>query len=126
MKRLPAWLRQIIAFSLVFLRREWGGVLYDYDNGRYSKLAEWDSDESMKAAWEIIQAGNGGRDFIYVSAAKTGNSRGYFMVDSSKITFYTCFFYGGIYEPDEALFNTAQYCRKLATELGFRNPEEKV
>jgi hypothetical protein len=123
---LPRFLRQWMALVLVTGSDEIGGALHDYKNGRWEELAKWNTDEESNAAMSILSAMfQNERDEIYVVCVKVeGFGRGYFVVYDSNQNMYRRSYWMGIYDPDEALVDVIEYCRKVADKMGYRRPEE--
>jgi hypothetical protein len=123
---LPRWLRQWMAYTLVAWSDEIGGVLHDYKNGRWLKLAKWDSaddsDSAMEIIWNMLQSGH---DDIYIACVKSeGFGRGYFAVYDSNCDVYRRDFWMGLYDPDEAMMDVGKHCRKVADKMGYRRLDD--
>lgn len=122
-KYLPKFIRQLIAMYKELRSQEWGGILYDFTanrNGDLEELARWETDKDLLSAAAIVDnAHDSGRDFVYIEVAKTGNSRGYFMVASSLTTFWVRAFRPGVYESLDAYRDTIKKANKDASKLGF-------
>jgi hypothetical protein len=125
--RLPRWLRHWASSVLVFWSRIVGGVLHDYKNGKWEEICKWNTVEEENMAAEIIATMQMNiRDAIYITLTKVeGFGRGYFIVFDSRGHQFRRNFWLGLYNPDEALTDVSKYCRKTATKMGYRNPEEQ-
>lgn len=120
---MKRWLRQLMAKIVVAHHEQWGGMLHNYDNGRWKLLTTWNGYDDAGSLEMIQNMLNQSRDNIYISTCKVGTKDGYFVVvDSNNGLYYRAFFHG-IYEADEALKDVATRCRKIADKMGFRRPE---
>lgn len=125
--KLPRFLRHLAAAVKLFNAREGGGSLYDYANGRWNLLAQWDDEasaiDSLKLSEEMI---TNARDNIYIAVAKCeGVGRGYLIVHDSNRNYYTRYFLTGLYEPEEAFEDVKNRCRMTADQMGFRRLTEQ-
>lgn len=124
-KYLPKFIRWVIATLIVMKEGEYGGTLYDFlsaqtNQGDMSLVHKWEDDASFEQAKAIItNAAQSGRDFVYVGAVKTGKSRGYMIVHSSKHTMWICGFIPGIYEPLDAYRDAILKAKNVALSLGY-------
>ena len=124
MKHLWGWIRHEVALFLSTHMPEWGGMLYDYNNGKLDQLLKIETDKDAALSFEMVDNMlNSGRDFIYFSVVKVGNGRGYFVVFDTDRGFYSRGFWGSIYTTDEAFHDVLRYCRKRADKMGWRKPE---
>jgi hypothetical protein len=125
---LPRWIRQIIAKYKTWNQTEIGGMLHDYKNGRWEKIRVWNTQEESDAAMEIIAVMlKNQRDEIYIVCVKlNGFGRGYFIIFDSNYGIYRRDFWMRIYDPDEALIDVSKQCRKIATGMGYRRPDEDL
>jgi len=122
--RLPLWLRRVIASWKAFRGPEYGGLLTDWKNGQFEIIHEWKTDESMDAAWEMVEAMHqSGRDEIYIALVKQGYNRGYFVIHDSNGFHLPVAFWHGYYSFDEAYQLVKKKCRKIGTRMGYRDPE---
>jgi hypothetical protein len=130
-KYLPKFLRAMIATLVVMREQEYGGTFYDFlhaqaNNGEMELLHKWENNEEMEAAWELLEnAFTNGRDFVWVGAVKTGQSRGYMIIHSNKTTMWMRGFIPGIYEPLDAFRDAMLRARKDALALGYHPKEMK-
>lgn len=124
-KYLPKFIRKVIATLIIMREGEYGGTLYDFlsaqvNNGDMSLIHKWEDDSGLKQGWAILQSvAQSGRDFVYIGAVKTGKSRGYMIVHSSKRFMWMRGFIPGIYEPLEAYQDTVLRARNDAIALGY-------
>lgn len=125
MKFIWKGIRHLIALLFATHVPEWGGLLYDYNNGKIDQLLKIETDKDSDLSLEMVDNMlNSGRDAIYFSAVKVGNGRGYFVVFDSNRGFYARGFWDKLYTPEEAFADTLKYCRKKANKMGWRDPNE--
>lgn len=128
-KRLPKWMRQLIACWMEFRSPEWGGILYDFtahNTGDLEELHRWETDKGLLEAAALIESAyESGRDYVYITVSKTGNSQGYFMVESPITRFWFRAFHPGVYEPLDAYRDTIKKAEKDARRLGFQIADSK-
>ena len=128
-KYLPKRIRAWVATLIVMREGECGGTMYDFlsaqvNNGDMTLIHKWEDDDGLYEAQSIIQnAADSGRDFVYMGAVKTGHSRGYMIVHSSKRDIWIRGFIPGIYEPLDAYRNAIDIAKKDAVALGY-HPRE--
>jgi hypothetical protein len=105
---------------------EYGGIIYDFANGRMNLIHEWDTDKGVDEGVAIVeQMITGSRDEVYITVVKGGYRKGYFMVEHTGMIFpWMRAFWEGIYDPDEAFVDTMKKARECADKLGFRRPEK--
>ena len=125
---LPKRIRALIATLIVMRESEYGGTMYDYLSGQVSGdmtlLHKWEDDEGLDQAQAIIEnAVESGRNYVYLSVVKTGYSRGYMIVHSTKRSIWIRGFIPGIYEPLDAYRNAIDIAKKDAVALGY-HPRE--
>lgn len=124
--RLPGFLRRWAAMYMVWNKNEIGGILYDYANGNWNVICQWDTEADRKAAIAIVDNMQGREeDEIYVNAIRTNAGAGLFIVEDSNFGYFFRAFHPGAYEIEEALLDTAARCRKIATKMGYRKPDDE-
>jgi hypothetical protein len=119
------FLLQWVAKFRVSRTPEIGGLLYDYANGRWKLLTEWQGGEDEEAVALIENIFNNPKDDIYVSLVKCTNTAGYFIVSDSERRIWLRHFWGDTYPFAAAFDDTRLYCRKIAKEMGYRDLEER-
>jgi hypothetical protein len=128
MKYLPTFLRRWIATAMGLAAPEWGGIIYDFLEGRDGSLTEihrWDDVKGQQMSLSLIEnAHESERDFIYVVAVKTGKSSGYFLVLAKGTRYWMCGFRPNVYEPLEAYRHTIRKAKRELSRLGYRLREE--
>ena len=123
--KLPAFLRRWAAMYLVWNKEELGGILYDYANGEWTQICQWETASELKAAKCVVQNMiERESDQIYITTIKTDQGSGLFVVEDSNYGYFFCPWYAGMYEIKESLVRVAAHCRKIATSMGYRKPED--
>lgn len=124
--RLPRFLRRWYATILAWHTPELGGALFDYKNGLWDKLCEWNTPDEAEEALRIVESMMwSGREEIYVVMIKCygPKHRGFFIIHSpNKFWFHG--FSEGVYGLVEAYTDTAHKCRKIADSMGYRRPDD--
>lgn len=121
--KILRWLRHKMALFIVMRQEEIGGILYDYDNGRWKLLLKWSGYDDAAALEVVNNMFNSGKDAIYISVVRTEAKSGYMVaVDSNRDMYYRAFI-PDVYDPNEAVYDINEYCRKIADGMGFRRPE---
>jgi hypothetical protein len=101
------------------------GTIYDYANGKYEVIHEWESEAVADQGFEILGSMlNGGRDAIYIMTLTCGPQQGAFLVVDSNRVYYERAFWTGIYDVKEAFLEVRDYCRQVADKMGFRRLDE--
>lgn len=123
--RLPRFLRRWYATILAWHTPEIGGALFDYKNGLWDKICEWNTPDGQEQALSVVEnMVQSGRDEIYIAMIKSmGSYRGFFIIHASN-KFWFCGFSEGIYGLVEAYGDTVRKCRKIADSMGYRRPDE--
>jgi len=122
--RLPKFIRQFIASVRAHSADEWGGFLYDYANGQWRLLADWEDEPGLMKAMDLV--GNmmdRGQDAVYIAMVKVGPKHGYCVVHNSEGEWWERSFWGDIYPIEEAFDEVVEKARKAADDLGFRRPQ---
>lgn len=123
---MPNFLRRWIAMAKVWNKEEIAGILYDYKNGEWELMCQWNTDEERLAAKNVVDQGvKIWRDVIYVTVIKTEGGAGLFIVEDSNYGYFFCAWHPGVYELRAALEDTAARCRKTADKMGYRRPERQ-
>jgi hypothetical protein len=115
-----------MAKFLAWRAPEMRGILFDYANGQYKILERWSRDSGGDQMLSLVEnMFDNANDEIYIAMVKTGASRGgYFIILDSERRTWARFFWGGIYDIEEAMVDVSKYARKVATKMGYRNVEE--
>ena len=123
--QVSRFIRHLLAKALVYTKPEWGGILHDYDNGRWNLIMKWEDDEGAEEALDLIDnMVDVGRDRILIACIKVGNGRGFFYIVNSEGRFWSRAFWDNLYTASEAFKDISVTARNVADSMGFRKPEE--
>jgi hypothetical protein len=121
--KLPRSIRHLVAKIFVYAKPEWGGILHDYDNGRWDLIMKWENDEGAEDALDLIENMiEVGRDRILIACIKVGNGRGFFYVVNSEGRFWSRAFWDNLYTASEAFKDISLTVRAVADSMGYRRP----
>jgi hypothetical protein len=122
------FIRQQIAKFIAMSTPEVGGITYDYKNGLFEKLHQYNTIEGLQDTANLFENMiENGRDAIYVLMVKCyyldKKHRGYFLVMDSNGGRWIRAFAHRIYNVENATVDMMRYCRSIADKMGFRRPE---
>ena len=118
--RLPLFIRRIICLRKMWVNPEYGGMLVNWNRGKWDVLHEWKDDKGLESAWEMVENHYGsGRDEIYVAAVKMGVQRGYFCIHAPGHFGFPYAFWDNIITPAEALLAVSKRCKEIGKKMGY-------
>jgi hypothetical protein len=104
---------------------EWGGTVYNYANGRWVQVVEWTDEETKKQATQVCLAAIQDEvDEIYIAISKAGHRRGLIEIFYYG-TIWQRAFWDDIYLMAEAFDDASKEARRVATKMGYRDPDAR-